>query len=311
MFVDFFHVLLDFIMEVPIRYDAASQEARYEMARLDGMTAVITGGASGIGAATARLFIQEGAKVLIADLQEPVALDLAKELGPNAAAIRCNVAREADVAAAIGAAVGRWGSVDILFNNAGFGGASGPLDQTTVDEYDMTMDVLLKSVFLGIKHVSPVMKAQGSGSIINTASVCAFEAGIGNQLYSVAKAAVVMMTKAAALEMAEHGVRVNAVCPGYIATPLAAGRPLSQNEAERVEVAVERLRDRNADNQPIARSGEPEDIARMVLFLASPDSQWVTGQAHVVDGGLLAGRPWRKLHPWMTERREISLYKPE
>lgn len=280
------------------------------MGRLEGKVAVITGGASGIGAATARLFVEEGAKVLIADLQTTVAEELATSLGENATSIRCNVVEEADVAAAIDAAVSRWGRLDILFNNAGFGGITGPIEETTVEEYDLTMNVLLRSVFLGTKHASPHMKAQGSGSIINTASVCAFEAGIGTQIYSVAKAGVVMMTKAAALELAEAGVRVNAVCPGYITTPLAAGRPLSENTAERVEIGLNRLREATKDNQPIGRSGEPEDIAKMVLFLASDDSQWVTGQAMVVDGGLLAGRAWRKLSPWITEKREIRLYKP-
>jgi NAD(P)-dependent dehydrogenase (short-subunit alcohol dehydrogenase family) len=174
----------------------------------------------------------------------------------------------------------------------------------------MTMDVLLKSVFLGIKHASPVMKRQGAGSIVSTASVCAFEAGIGGQIYSVAKAGVVMLTRAAALELAEFNVRANAVCPGYIATPLAAGRPLAENDPERVDRALERLRSATSNNQPLARSGEPEDIANMVVFLASDESQWVTGQAMVVDGGLLAGRPWRKLSPFITERRDIRLYRP-
>ncbi len=281
------------------------------MGRLDGKVAVITGGASGIGAATAATFVREGAKVLIADLQESAAQAFAESLGPNAAAIRANVAIEADVAAAVQAAVDKWGRLDIMYNNAGFGGAMGPLDETTVDDYDLTMDVLLKSVFLGIKHASPVMKAQGSGSIVNTASVCAFEAGIGNQLYSVAKAAVVMLTKTAALEMAEHDVRVNAVCPGYIATPLAAGRPVSTTEPERVELALARLRESNNDRQPSARSGEAQDIANMVLFLASDESRWVTGQAMVVDGGLLAGTPWRNLRSRVREHREISIYRPE
>lgn len=281
------------------------------MARLDGKVAVITGGASGIGAATATLFVREGARVLIADLQDAAAEAFAESLGPNATSIRANVAVEADVAAAIRAAVEKWGRLDILYNNAGFGGAMGPIEETSVEDYDLTMNVLLKSVFLGIKHASPIMKAQGSGSIVNTASVCAFEAGIGNQLYSVAKAGVVMMTKAAALEMAEFDVRVNAVCPGYIATPLAAGRPVSTSDPERVELALSRLRENNSDNQPIARSGEPEDIANMVLFLASDESRWVTGQAMVVDGGLLAGRPWRKLRPRVREHREISIYRPE
>lgn len=280
------------------------------MGRMDGKVAVITGGASGIGAATARLFVEQGARVLIADLQEGVAADLAKELGSSARSMGCNVVSEVDVASAIRRAVQDWGRLDVLFNNAGFGGASGPLDETSVEDYDITMDVLLKSVFLGIKHASPVMKAQRSGSIINTASVCAFEAGVGNQLYSVAKAGVVMMTKAAALELAEFDVRVNAVCPGYIATPLAAGRPISTAEPDRVAAAVDRLRTSNRDTQPLARSGEPSDIANMVLFLASDDSQWVTGQAMVVDGGLLAGRPWRKLGTWLTENREIRMYRP-
>ncbi len=280
------------------------------MGRLDGKVAVVTGGASGIGAATARLFVAEGARVLIADLQKDVAASLAEELGKSAAAIGCNVAREADVKQTIESAVGRWGRLDVLYNNAGFGGASGPLDQTSVEDYDLTMDVLLKSVFLGIKHASPHMKAARSGSIINTASVCAFEAGIGAQVYTVAKAGVVMMTKAAAHELGEFDVRVNAVCPGYIATPLAAGRSFSVHSGEEIDTAVGRLRERIGDNQPLGRPGEPDDIARAVLFLASDDSRWVTGEALVVDGGLLAGRPWRKLTRMITERRDIVLHRP-
>jgi NAD(P)-dependent dehydrogenase (short-subunit alcohol dehydrogenase family) len=206
--------------------------------------------------------------------------------------------------------VERWGRLDVLFNNAGFGGASGPLEETTVADYDLTMNVLLRSVFLGIKHASPVMKAQGAGSIINTASVCAFQAGIGGTLYTVAKAGVLMLTQAAALELAEHNVRVNAVCPGYITTPLAAGVPLAETEPKQVASRLERLRGRNQDLQPLARSGEPEDIANMVLFLASDESVWVTGQGFVVDGGLLAGRPWRHLPRHITEQREIRLYRP-
>lgn len=281
------------------------------MGRLEGKVAVITGGASGIGAATARRFIEEGARVLIADLQGEVAEALANSLGAGAAAVRCNVVSEDDVARAIAEAVSRWGRLDVMFNNAGFGGISGPLELTTQDEYETTMNVLLRSVFFGTKHAAPHLRAAGGGSIVNTASVCAFEAGIGNQLYSVAKAGVVMMTKTAALELAEDGIRVNAVCPGYITTPLAAGRPIGANSPERVEVGLERLRESNRDVQPVPRAGEPEDIANMVVFLASAESTFVTGQAMVVDGGLLAGKPWRKLAPWLTERREIRLYNPE
>lgn len=281
------------------------------MGRLEGKVAVITGGASGIGAATARRFVEEGARVLIADLQGEVAEALANSLGAGAAAVRCNVVSEDDVARAVAEAVSRWGRLDVMFNNAGFGGISGPLELTTSDEYETTMNVLLRSVFFGTKHAAPHLRAAGGGSIVNTASVCAFEAGIGNQLYSVAKAGVVMMTKTAALELAEDGIRVNAVCPGYITTPLAAGRPIGTNSPERVEVGLERLRESNRDVQPVPRAGEPEDIANMVVFLASAESTFVTGQAMVVDGGLLAGKPWRKLAPWLTERREIRLYNPE
>lgn len=281
------------------------------MGRLEGKVAIITGGASGIGAATARRFVEEGARVLIADLQGEVAESVAAELGTSAMAMRCNVVSEEDIEGAVSEAVRRWGRLDVMFNNAGFGGISGPIEQTTIDEYEMTMNVLLRSVFLGTKHAAPRLCAAGGGSIVNTASVCAFEAGIGNQLYSVAKAGVVMMTKTAALELAEDGIRVNAVCPGYITTPLAAGRPIGSNSAERVEVGLQRLREANRDTQPVARAGEPVDIANMVVFLASDESTFVTGQAMVVDGGLLAGKPWRKLAPWLTERREIRLYNPE
>ena len=280
------------------------------MGRLEGKVAVITGGASGIGAATARRFVAEGARVLIADLQDNVAAALARDLGAETTPVRCNVAQEAEVAGAIQAAVERWGRLDVLFNNAGFGGASGPLEETSVADYDLTLDVLLKSVFLGIKHAAPVMKAQGGGSIINTASVCSFQAGIGSTLYTVAKAGVLMLTQAAALELAEYSIRVNAVCPGYIATPLAAGVPLGDGEQEQVETALDRLRSRNQDRQPLARPGEPADIAAMVLFLASDEASWVTGQGMVVDGGLLAGRPWRQLPRHITEHRDISLYRP-
>ncbi len=281
------------------------------MGRLDGKVAVITGGASGIGAATVRRFVAEGAKVMIADLQEDVALALADELGREVCdARRCNVGREEDVAGVIGDTVARWGRLDVLFNNAGFGGAMGPFRDTGVDEYDLTMDVLLKSVFLGIKHASPIMIEQGSGSIISTASVCGLTPGIGPHIYSVAKAGVIMMTKTAALELGEHGIRANAICPGYIATPLAAGAPISRDADKAVE-RVDKLRDANNDAQVLHRSGEADDVANIALFLASDESEWMTGTAQVIDGGLTLGKPWRKLHRTITEHRPIKIYKPE
>src|SRR4029079_13899159 len=149
--------------------------------------------------------------------------------------VRTDVSVEADVATAIAAAVDGFGRLAVLYNNAGFVGATGPLETTTADEYDRTMDVLLKAVFLGIKHASPLMKAQRSGSIISTSSVCGLTPGIGTHLYTVAKAGVIMLTKTAALELADWQVRVNAVCPGYVATPLAAGGSLTRLGRETTE----------------------------------------------------------------------------
>ncbi len=279
--------------------------------RLDGKVAVITGGASGIGAATAARFVAEGAKVLLGDLQDEVGEKLAASLGDGAAYRHCNVAREPQVKGLIDEAVDRFGRLDIVFNNAGFGGAMGSFEDTSVDEYDLTMDVLLKSVFLGIKHASPYLKAQRSGSIISTASVCGLMPTIGAHLYNVAKAGVIMMTKTAAVELAEYDIRVNCICPGYVATQLHVGRTLSELDADEAAERMDKARERTNESQPIARMGEAEDIASMALFLAGDESTWVTGTAQVVDGGLTLGKPWRKLAPMLTEHRPMRMYVPE
>jgi NAD(P)-dependent dehydrogenase (short-subunit alcohol dehydrogenase family) len=279
--------------------------------RLDGKVAVITGAASGIGAATARRFVAEGAGVVIGDIQDEVGERLAASLGDQAVFRHCNVAKEDDVAGLVTEATRRWGRLDVLYNNAGFVGVPGALEDTAVDEYDLTMDVLLKSVFLGIKHASPVMKAQRSGSIISTASVCGLVPAIGTHLYNVAKAAVVMLTKSAALELAEWDVRVNCICPGFVATQLAAGRSLSEVDEEEAARRLASARERMADSQPLARMGEPEDIAAMALFLAADDSAWITGTAQVVDGGLTLGKPWRRQPRSVTEHAAIRMYRPD
>jgi NAD(P)-dependent dehydrogenase (short-subunit alcohol dehydrogenase family) len=275
------------------------------MQRLSDKTAIITGGASGIGAASARLFVEEGARVLIADAQSERGEALAKELGDAAAFHQVDVTREDDIRAVVGDAVERWGRLDCIFNNAGFGGALGSIETTTVEEFDITFDVLLKGVFLGIKHAAPVMRAQGGGSIISTASVAGLKTGESPHLYSVAKAAVIHLTRSVALELGEHGIRVNCICPGIVATPLAAGRPNASPEA------LERLADGLAKTQAMGRVGQPEDIARAALWLASDDSEWVTGHAQVVDGGAFAGRPWSRQGDWITQDRPIKLYRPE
>lgn len=271
---------------------------------MDGKVAAITGGASGIGAGTVRRFVEEGGNVLIADLDEEKGPALAREIGDSTGFLRTDVSKEEDVAAMIAETTDRFGRIDVLFNNAGFGGALGPIESTSVDDYDLTMDVLVKSVFLGMKHVAPVMKAQGSGSIISTASVAGLRAGFAPHLYSVAKCAVIHMTKTVALELGEHGIRVNAICPGFIATPLAAGR------ADADDSQIAQMREAGAASQVMGRVGEPLDIANMALFLASDDSEWITGREFVVDGGFEAGPPWSRWPKFARMERPIRHHRP-
>lgn len=273
--------------------------------RLASKVAIVTGGASGIGAETVRLFADEGAKVLIADMNEEGGNALADELGDAVAFQKVDVTQEQDVADAVAEATDRFGSLDIMFNNAGFGGALGPIDTTTVEDFDITFDVLVKGVFLGIKHAAIAMKPQGSGSIINTASVAGLQAGYSPHLYSVAKAAVIHLTKTVALELGEDGIRVNAICPGIIATPLAAGHPKTTDEQ------LGKLKKALGKGQVLGRIGDPSDIAYAALWLGGDESTFVTGHAQVVDGGAAAGRKWSKQGEWITAERPIKMYRPE
>jgi NAD(P)-dependent dehydrogenase (short-subunit alcohol dehydrogenase family) len=276
--------------------------------RLEGKVAMITGAASGIGRATTQRFVDEGCKVVVADLQEDVGSAFAAELGDAALFAPCNVVNEDEVAAAVRLANDTWGRLDVVYANAGFVGVSGPMESISSDDYDKTMNVLLRGVFYVLKHAAPIMREQQSGSMIATASVCGLEAGIGTHVYTVAKAGVISMMQSMALEMAEYGVRSNAICPGYIATSLMAGRMRSQVDDDETERRLEKSRDIMNQSQPMHRVGEPDDIANMALFLASDESQWVTGTAQVVDGGLILGKPWRKQPRGNTEVRPIYMY---
>jgi NAD(P)-dependent dehydrogenase (short-subunit alcohol dehydrogenase family) len=260
------------------------------MGRLDGKVAVITGGASGIGEAGARLFLEEGARVLIADVQDEKGLRLAEELGASAVYHHADVSREADVSSAIETAVARFDRLDCIFNNAGIPGFSGPIEETPLEEFEHTLAVHLGGVFLGIKHAAPIMKQQGSGSIINTGSVAGLQTGYGPQAYSAAKAAIIHLTRLAAVELGESGVRVNCICPGGITTPIfGVAFGLSPEEADKT---VPLLKEPFSQMQPLRRPGHPIDIARAALWLASDDSSFVNGHALVVDGGLTCGRGW-------------------
>jgi NAD(P)-dependent dehydrogenase (short-subunit alcohol dehydrogenase family) len=260
------------------------------MSRLPGKVALITGGASGIGEATVRLFVAEGASVVVADIQDERGRRLAGELGGRAAYARTDVSREADVQAAVAETVQRFGRLDCIFNNAGYGGVGGRVEAISIEGFDETIGVLLRGVLLGMKHAAPVMKRQGGGSIISTASVAGLRSGFGPHVYSAAKAAVIQLTRTVAMELGEHNVRVNCICPGGIATPIF-GKGLGLS-AERADEIVPLMKGVLENVQPIKRAGLPEDIAHAALWLASDDSTFVNGEALVVDGGLSGGRSW-------------------
>ena len=260
------------------------------MRRLDGKVAVITGGASGIGEATVRLFADEGCRVVVADVQDERGRRLVDGIGKSAVYVQTDVSKEAQVRAAIEHAVEHFGRLDCIFNNAGLPGVTGPIEKISVKGYDRTVAILLRGVFLGMKHAAPIMKRQGSGSIVSTASVAGLQAGYGPHVYSAAKAAVIQLTRSVAMELGESGVRVNCICPGAIATPIF-GRGLGLAESA-IEESVKRLQPIFETRQPIKRAGMPEDIAQAALWLASEDSRFVTGHALVVDGGLTGGRMW-------------------
>jgi NAD(P)-dependent dehydrogenase (short-subunit alcohol dehydrogenase family) len=275
------------------------------MGRLQGKVAVITGASSGIGEATARLFAFEGATVLLADIDDERGETLAAAIrasGGSADFVHADVAREAHVKAMIDAVVARHGRLDTIFNNAGFGGTTGPIAEIPVEEFDSTIGVLLRGVFLGIKHAAPIMAAQGAGSIISTASVAGLRAGYAPHVYSVAKAAVIQLTRTVAMELGEKGVRVNCICPGGIATPLLANAFRGADTAMDDAAAMELVKQAIAMFQPLQRAGLPEDIAAAALWLAGEESSFVNGHALVVDGGLTGGVLWSMQPPPMRER---------
>jgi NAD(P)-dependent dehydrogenase (short-subunit alcohol dehydrogenase family) len=253
--------------------------------RLAGKVAVITGGASGMGRATALRFLAEGASVVAADLNEENGKELLNEASgagfdAQTRFVRTDVAEEADVEAMIATAVDEFGRLDVVFNNAGVGGAFGPVTDLDVDDWDWTLGVLLRGVFLGVKHGARQMKAQGDGgAIINTASVAGLSGGAGPLAYSTAKAGVINLTRSTAIELAPDRIRVNAICPGAINTPL-----INMGNAEAMAPIFDSV-------QPWPAHGTGDHIAGTALFLASDDSEFVTGEAIVVDGGLTASGP--------------------
>jgi NAD(P)-dependent dehydrogenase (short-subunit alcohol dehydrogenase family) len=247
--------------------------------RLAGKVACITGAASGIGAESARVFAAEGARVVLADRQEERGRALASAIGAAARFVPCDVTREPDVAGAVELAVSSFGQLDVMVNNAGIVGAVGPIAATSADAWDATLAVLLRGVFLGMKHAARVMIPRKSGVILSVASTAGVVGGLGPHAYTAAKHGVVGLTKSVASELAPLGIRVNAVAPGNTVTAmtsaLIAGDPDDTTKTER---AIAR-------RSALGIAGEPRDIAQALLYLASDDARYVTAHTLVVDSG--------------------------
>ena len=254
------------------------------MKKLQGKTALVTGGASGIGFATALLFLEEGAKVAIADISEEggrKAVRNLKKLGFKALFIKTDVTKETEVRSTIRKVVHEFGKLDILFNNAGIF-IHGAVDKLTEEEWDRIMDINLKGVFLCSKHTIPQMRKQGHGVIVNNASCNAVIADYDDPAYCASKGGVAMLTRAMAVDYARENIRVNAVLFGEIETPM------TRFEAKCINANYSDYCKKVASQHPIGRLGRPEEAAKAVLFLASDDSSFVTGAFLLVDGGLTA-----------------------
>jgi NAD(P)-dependent dehydrogenase (short-subunit alcohol dehydrogenase family) len=248
--------------------------------RLAGKVAVITGAGSGLGAATARRFVSEGARVVVADVQDERGALLAAELGPAAQFVHTNVANEADVAGAVAVAVKHFGTLDIMFNNAGIIGAVGPIAWLSLDEYEYTVAVNLRGTILGMKHAAREMEPRGTGVILSTTSPAAVAGGLGPHVYSAVKAAIIGLTQSVAAELRPKGIRVNAIMPGAMVTAMTAD--LTTGDAEALDGAHAAL----AQTALTPRPGEGADIAAAATYLASDEASFVTGETLRVDGGL-------------------------
>lgn len=262
--------------------------------RFSGKCAVVTGAASGIGREAALLFAREGAEVFAADLNLAGAREVASE-GDRITAVPCDVCDVAQIKALMDQAAVACGGIDILFNNAGAGGDRAPIDEIEPEAWDRTMDLLLRSVAMGIRYAAPHMKHRKGASIINTSSVAAIGAGYSPTAYAVAKCGVLHLTKVAATDLARYGIRVNAVQPGFINTNIFTAS-IDMPE-DRVDIAKAVIAQMSSNAQPVARGGQPIDIAEAVAFLASEAAGFITGTSILVDGGLTIGQR----HSWDPE----------
>lgn len=247
--------------------------------RLEGKIAVITGGASGIGEGTARRFVEEGARVVIADLQDDPGQALAASLGTQARFVHTDVTEESQIARAVDTAVAEFGALDVMFNNAGVVGAVGRITETTAEQWDRTVSILMRGVFLGMKHAARVMVPRGSGVILSTSSTAGILGGLGPHCYTACKHAVIGLTKSVASELASHGVRVNAISPGNTVTAMTSA--VMTGDPNAFETATKHI----AAGSLLGIAGLPADIANAAVFLASDEARYITAHTLVVDAG--------------------------
>ena len=269
---------------------------------LSGKVAIVTGGASGLGRATVELFVKEGAKVVIADVNAELGDLLAAQLGRRVRFKVTDVSNADQVQALVDFAVTEFGGLNIMFNNAGISCAMHEryLDDELQD-FQRVMGINVLGVMLGTQRAARHMAKHGGGSIINTASIAGYLAGFGVMTYRASKAAVIHFSRSAAIDLAEYGIRVNCIAPGSIRTPMTtygeAG--MSEDAAERLRKALDTV---TMAGQPLKRSGKPEDVAHAALYLGSDRSSQVTGMLLPVDGGITAGDPVNHLQEIMTAR---------
>lgn len=263
--------------------------------RFAGKVAVVTGAASGIGKAAVLKLAGEGAHVFAADIDEAGGQALAAASNGRIEFIRCDVTVASDIEVLMDEAAKRGGGIDIVFNNAAAGGDRAPIDEITPDGWDWTMNLVLKSVAMGIRYAAPHMKGRKGAAIVNTASVAALGAGYSPTAYAVAKAGVLHLTKVAATDLAQYGIRVNAICPGFINTNIFTTSLEVPDESKDAAKAV--IAEMSAHAQPVARGGQPDDIANAVAYLASEEASFMTGTHMLVDGGLTIGQR----HAWDPE----------
>jgi NAD(P)-dependent dehydrogenase (short-subunit alcohol dehydrogenase family) len=252
--------------------------------RLDGRVAAITGASSGIGRAAAERFVEEGAKVVLGDIQDDAGQALAESLGDGAVFVHCDVTSEDDVASLVDAAVAEFGQLDVMYNNAGIVGAVGPVDTTPADEWHASIDVLLHGVFYGVKHAARVMKPRMTGSIISMSSTAGVMGGLGPHAYAAAKHAVVGLTKNAAAELCRFGIRVNCIAPASMLTPMVAFAHTGDHtnmDGARAELT--------ASSPLIDRPGLASDVANAALWLASDESGYTSGHTLATDAGFTTG----------------------